>query len=186
MGRLSNEKGFDLLIQAVARLVAQRQDIHLWIAGEGPDRARLEAEIDRHDLRDRVRLLGLVPDPRMFLQAIDMFVLSSLREGLPNVVLEAMAMETPVVATRVAGVPALLEHGELGRLVEPASVETLAAGIMQLALDENLRSGLAGRARRCIEDNYSFERRMQRVAAIYDRLLRRSVASPTEKQFLSV
>jgi glycosyltransferase involved in cell wall biosynthesis len=97
-----------------------------------------------------------------------------------------MAIETPVVATRVAGVPALLEHGKLGRLVEPASAETLATGIMQLALDENLRSCLAGRARRCIEDNYSFERRMQRVAAIYDRLLGRSVASPPEQQFLSV
>jgi glycosyltransferase involved in cell wall biosynthesis len=176
IGRLSDEKAFNLLVRAVADLIRQGQDIHLWIAGEGPERARIEAEIGRHGLQERVKLLGLVSDPRLLLQAIDLFVLSSLREGLPNVVLEAMATETPVVATRIAGVPGLLDNGNLGLLVEPGSVESLSAGIARLAADENLRRQFAVLARQRIEEHYSFKHRMQRVAAIYDRLLDRGGA----------
>jgi glycosyltransferase involved in cell wall biosynthesis len=185
MGRLSSEKGFDLLIGAVARLVAMGHDIHLWIAGEGPERSRLEAEIARRGLGNRVRLLGMVSDPRVFLQAIDVFVLSSVREGLPNVVLEAMAMESPVVATRIAGVPGLLNDGEFGLLVKPGSVECLADGIDRLASNPELRARLACSARRRIEQSYSFERRMTRIAAIYDHLLGRDAAAAKESHRLS-
>jgi glycosyltransferase involved in cell wall biosynthesis len=185
MGRLSDEKGFDLLIQAVVQLARQGHDFHLWIAGEGPCRSALESEIHRNMLGGRVKLLGLVPDPRLFLQATDVFVLSSLREGLPNVVLEAMAMETPVVATRVAGVPNLLMNGELGVLVEPRSVAGLVAGIAQLATDEQQRHRLAELARRKIEQDYSFEKRMRRVAALYDRLLGLYAESVNNPQFVT-
>ena len=163
MGRLSAEKGFDLLICAVARLAQKGNDIHLWIAGEGPEWSKLEAEIARNRVGDRVKLLGLLSDPCMFLQAIDAFVLSSVREGLPNVLLEAMAVETPVVATRIAGVPSLLNNGEFGVLVEPGSVDSLAAGIERIGSDAEGRRNLAILGRQAIEQNYSFERRMQRV-----------------------
>jgi glycosyltransferase involved in cell wall biosynthesis len=175
LGRLSDEKRFDLLIQAIARLVQRGHDLHLWIAGEGPARAALELEINRQALSDRVKLLGMVADPRTFLQALDIFVLSSVREGLPNAVLEAMAMQTPVVATRIAGIPALLDDGRLGELVEPGSVEALTDAIERLSGDANRRQVGVQAARRKIEDVYSFERRMQRIATIYDRLLGRTI-----------
>lgn len=183
MGRLSHEKRFDLLIQAVAQLVRQGKDVRLWIAGEGPERDKLNAEIASHALGDRVRLLGMVADPRTWLQAVDLFALSSVREGLPNVVLEAMAMETPVVATRIAGVPGLLDDGALGVLVEPGSADALAAGIRQLLDDAPLRTRMQSAALRKIHDTHSFERRMQRMAALYDRLLGRD-ASPLTSPLL--
>jgi glycosyltransferase involved in cell wall biosynthesis len=176
IGRLSPEKGFDLLIQAVASLVRRGCDIHLLIAGEGSARPQLEAEIAKNAMGDRVKLLGQVPDPRLLLQATDLFVLSSLREGLPNVLLEAMAMQTPVVATRIAGVPLLLRDGAIGVLVEPGSSEELTTGIERLVRDAELRRRLALLGRQRIEQEYSFERRMQRVAALYDRLFDRADA----------
>jgi glycosyltransferase involved in cell wall biosynthesis len=157
-------------------MLRRGHDIQLFIAGEGSARPQLEAEIAKNSLADRVKLLGQVSDTRLLLQATDLFVLSSLREGLPNVLLEAMAMETPVVATRIAGVPLLLGDGAMGVLVEPASSEELATGIERLVRDAELRRRLALLARQRIEQEYSFERRMQRVAALYDRLLHRGDA----------
>ena len=91
------------------------------IVGEGDEQARLEALIAELGRGDRVRLLGYRPETCGLYEAMDVFALSSLREGLPNVLLEAMALEVPVVATRVAGVPRLIHDGENGLLVEPGS-----------------------------------------------------------------
>jgi glycosyltransferase involved in cell wall biosynthesis len=182
MGRLSPEKRFDLLVKAVASLACQGLDIHLWIAGEGPERSKIEAEVEKHALHHRVKLLGLVADPRLFLQAVDIFVLSSEREGLPNVVLEAMAMETPVIATRIAGVPGLLSDGQCGALVDPGSAECLSKEIERMADSANERTRLAVAARQRVEQDYSFERRMQRVANLYDHVLKRVPDSPVCSQ----
>ena len=173
MGRLSAEKGFDLLIRAVDGLLQNGLDVSLWIAGEGNARPQLESLIHHLGREDRIRLLGQVANPKDFLQALDGFVLSSIREGLPNVVLEAMALETPVLATRVAGVPSLIRDGENGLLVDTGSEAALAAGLGRLLADAGLRASIAQAARQTIEQSYSFERRMSKVAAIYDRVLAR-------------
>jgi glycosyltransferase involved in cell wall biosynthesis len=107
---------------------------------------------------------------------MDAFVLSSIREGLPNVVLEAMAMETPVIATRTAGVPTLVSDGQTGLLVEPGSVDCLAEGITRLCTDELLANRLAQAARSRIEDQFSFARRMEKIVRIYDEVLQRSAS----------
>ena len=104
VGRLSTEKAFDVLIAAVQCLAADYPQMHLVIAGEGPDRPRLEHLIRRAKFPGRVRLLGYHENPLEVFQALDVFVLSSLREGLPNALMEAMALEAPVVATRVGGI----------------------------------------------------------------------------------
>jgi glycosyltransferase involved in cell wall biosynthesis len=98
-------------------------------------------------------------------------VLSSLREGLPNVLLEAMALGVPCVATRIAGVPRLIQDGDNGRLVEPNDAQMLAGTISELLGDaaERQRLGLAGQA--TVAERYSFARRMEKLAAIYDQLL---------------
>lgn len=174
VGRLSAEKGFDLLIRAAQRLLQAGHDLQLVIAGEGDARPQLEALAAGLGLGDRVRLLGYQADPRGLYEALDLFVLSSLREGLPNVVLEAMAMEVPVVATRVAGVPRLIHDGDNGVLVEPCSVESLAAGMAQLLADVEARARLAAAGRGTVVERYSFAARMQKVRAVYDRLLGRN------------
>jgi len=174
VGRLSAEKGFDLLIRATHRLIRAGHDLQLTIAGEGDARPQLEALAAELGLGDRVRLLGYRADPRGLYEALDLFVLSSLREGLPNVVLEAMAMEVPVVATRVAGVPRLLHDGGNGALVEPGSVDALAGGMARLLANAEARARLAEAGRRTVVERYSFVARMQKVRAVYDRLLARN------------
>ena len=101
VGRLSPEKGFDVLIRAVDQLLETGCDVRLLIAGEGAERSALESLIRELGRADRITLLGHQADPRPLYAAANAFVLSSYREGLPNVVLEAFACGTPVVATTV-------------------------------------------------------------------------------------
>jgi glycosyltransferase involved in cell wall biosynthesis len=171
VGRLSREKAFDALIASTGRLVADALDVELWIAGEGPERPRLEEAVARLGLRERVRLLGHRADLEPLYEAMDLFVLSSTHEGLPNALLEAMAFSVPAVATRVAGVPGLIRDGENGLLVEPGSVEALTAAMRTLLDDADLRGRLALSGRRTIEETYSFSRRMADIKTIYDRTL---------------
>ncbi|MCZ6770825.1 MAG: glycosyltransferase, partial [Proteobacteria bacterium] len=125
VGRLSPEKGFYLLIEAVSCLCAAGLDLELWIAGEGPQEATLRQAIDKTGCRDRIRLLGFCSDTVALFECFDIFCLPSLREGLPNVVLEAMAMEVPILATRCGGIEAALRDGEDSHLIPPGSVDAL-------------------------------------------------------------
>lgn len=171
VGRLSAEKGFDRLIEAADRLMSEGLDFSLVIIGDGNERAALEAQIARLGRTDRIRLAGYAADVSRWFEAMDVFVLSSLREGLPNVVLEAMALETPLVATRIAGVPRLVSDGENGLLVEPDDVPALAAAMRRMLVDLTLASTLAAAARRTIERSYSFSVRMDKVCRVYDEML---------------
>jgi glycosyltransferase involved in cell wall biosynthesis len=171
VGRLSPEKGFDLLIGATARLLRSGLDVELVIGGEGEERAPLEALIARLGLGGRARLLGYQSDPRSLYEALDAYALSSTREGLPNVVLEAMAMGAPVVATRIAGVPRVLRDGDNGLLIEPGSEEQLTAALGRLLRDGRLRGTLSQAGRRTVETDFSFEARMEKVRALYEALL---------------
>ncbi|WP_435011871.1 glycosyltransferase (plasmid) [Tundrisphaera lichenicola] len=170
-GRLSAEKGFDLLIRALGALLESGRDLTLLVAGEGDERARIEALIGELSLGDRVRLMGFQADVLPLFEAIDVFALSSLREGLPNVVLEAMAIGVPVVATRIAGIHRLIREGENGLTVEPGSVDALARAIgwLQDHPDSRVRLGSAGRE--SVESRHDFGARMRRMADVYDELL---------------
>lgn len=177
VGRLSPEKGFDNLIRAVARLVSDHWDVELWIAGEGDQREQLQALASELNLGERVRLLGQRSDLIELYQAFDVFVLSSLREGLPNVVLEALAIEVPIVATSVAGVPRVLENGQNGFIVRSGTPEELAGAISLLLDDEQLRERFGQAGRRTVEERYSFRVRMEKVKRVYDTVLGRAVAA---------
>jgi glycosyltransferase involved in cell wall biosynthesis len=174
VGRLSAEKAFDLLIRAAHQLLRAGVDLELLIAGEGDDRDRLQALVDELGLRDRIRLLGYCGDTRALYEAMDVFVLSSLREGLPNVLLEAMALEVPVVATRIAGIPRLIRDGANGLLIPAGSLAELAASVARLCADAGLRAQLGRAGRQTVETQYSFAMRMQKLGSLYDRLLSRN------------
>src|SRR5579864_2856505 len=118
VGRLSREKGFDILIQSVDQLLKDGFDVELLIVGEGDDRPRIETQISELGRTPRVHLLGYRSDTREIYEAMDVFALSSLSEGLPNVLLEAMALEVPVVATRVGGIPKIIQNDVNGLIVE--------------------------------------------------------------------
>ncbi|MCA8981185.1 MAG: glycosyltransferase family 4 protein [Planctomycetes bacterium] len=167
VGRLSEEKGFELLIEAVERLVASGRDLELAIAGEGDLRAHLERRVADSPCADRIELLGFRADTVELFEGFDVFCLSSLREGLPNVVLEAMAMEVPVLATRSGGMQEFARDGEDALLCDPGSVDELEHGLARLCDDPDLRTRLARNARARIESECSFAARMDRVASFY-------------------
>ena len=170
VGRLSPEKGFDLLIEAVSRLCARGLDLGLWIAGEGAQEAALRQAVEKTGCGDRIHLLGFCSDTVALFECFDIFCLPSLREGLPNVVLEAMAMEVPVLATRCGGIEAALRDGEDSRLISPGSVDALERGLSDLVCDERERQKLAARALDRVKSEFSFRRRMDKVIAVYDEL----------------
>jgi glycosyltransferase involved in cell wall biosynthesis len=171
IGRLSDEKGFDLLIEAVRRVLPEAPDLKLVIAGDGPRKAQLQEQIDQRHLGDSVRLLGFCHDVRPVLEALDLFVLSSRREGLPNVVLEALAAETPVLATRIAGVPKVITDDVDGLLIEPENIDALVAGLKRCLADAELRRRLAAAGRQTVVRSRSFAARMDRVREVYEELL---------------
>ncbi|HEY3789412.1 MAG TPA: glycosyltransferase [Urbifossiella sp.] len=171
VGRLSDEKGFDLLIRSVHALVQKHEDVHLVIVGEGGERANLERLVSELRLQDRVTLPGWRTDVRSYFEAMDVFALSSHREGLPNVLLEAMALEVPVAATRVNGVPRLVRDGRNGLLVEPGRGDALTTALLALIRNESLRDLFRVAGRRTVEGRYSFPVRMQKLKHIYDELL---------------
>ena len=167
IGRLSTEKGFDLLIEAVSQLVKSGLDVKLRIAGEGPEKQRLDKQIHLLGMEDRIELLGFCSDTRAFYESLDVFVLSSHREGLPNVVLEAMAVGAPVIATSVDGVPRIITHGIDGILVPPGCAQSIANEIRTLASDHHLQAKLSSAATLTIQSRWSFANRMKKIRDVY-------------------
>jgi glycosyltransferase involved in cell wall biosynthesis len=171
VGRLEPQKRFDLLIEAFSALHRVRPELRLRIAGDGSLRSALQHQIDAAGLAGAARLTGHVEDVAGFHHGLDLFVQSSDYEGTPNAVLEAMAFETPLVATSAGGTAELVEDGVHGVVIPPGDVSTLTK-TMGAALDD--RTGCERRAqtaRRRIETDLSFETRMRRLERIYERLV---------------
>jgi glycosyltransferase involved in cell wall biosynthesis len=171
VGRLSEEKAFDVLIRAVAPLIQNDPSIQLMIVGEGSERPQLEALVRELRLTERVKLPGWRSDVRDIYEAMDLFALSSRREGLPNVLLEAMALEVPVAATNVNGIPRLIRDGVEGRLVSPDDAAALRAALAELLSDRAKCAAFRAAGRHRVEEHFSFPARMAKLAAIYDDLL---------------
>src|SRR5262249_30604967 len=132
VGRLTPQKGFDHLARAAAEVVNEFSDAVFVVIGEGPERARLEQLTRDLGLSGRFILAGRRSDMAGAYASMDVFVLSSIDEGMPMVVLEAQAAARPVVATRVAAVPKLVTHEQTGILVQPGDAAALRAGIVRL------------------------------------------------------
>jgi glycosyltransferase involved in cell wall biosynthesis len=167
LARLHWQKGLVHLIAAAARVT----DAEFMVAGEGEERARLEAEVARWGLTDRFHLLGHREDIPDLLQRCDLVVLPSLFEGLPVSILEAMAARKPVVASAIAGTAEAVVDGHTGLLVPPGDSNALMAAIRRV-LDEPClaqRLGAAGRAR--VEAQFSAESMVEGVAKLYQELL---------------
>lgn len=174
VGRLEPEKGFDYLLRSTAELVRRDLDVQLVIVGEGSDRARLQSLAAELGISTRIRLPGWQSDVRGYFEAMDLFALSSFREGLPNVLLEAMALEVPCVATRVNGIPRLIQDGRNGLLVPAGDVTALTNAMQLLVTNADLRQVFRTAGRKTVETRFSFPSRMKKLHAIYDQILRRT------------
>ncbi len=177
--RLGPEKGITYLIEAFAALRARYGDhVSLRIAGEGPERRKLEAQIARLGLQDSVELLGWLEhaDLPAFLQTLDVFALPSTWEGFGVSAVEASAMELPVVASNIHGIPDAVRDGVTGLLVPPADPASLADAIRRLVEDEALRRRLGRAGREYVAQQYDWTENAAQMTRIYERLTRRPAA----------
>ena len=167
MGRLHRQKGFDVLLEAFARVSERRSEWTMVIWGEGPARPELEEQCRRLGLSDRVSLPGVTDDPMSQLASADLFILSSRYEGFPNALCEAMAVGLAVVATDCDSGPAdIVRSGEDGLLVPADDVDALAQAMDVLMGDVELRERF-GYAARAVVERFS----VPRILAAWDEIL---------------
>jgi glycosyltransferase involved in cell wall biosynthesis len=175
---LTAKKGHEVLLRAVARLRATGIVCSLVVAGEGPDRRRLESLSEQLGVSRHVHFLGCVRYPADVLDAIDVFVLPSLVEGLPLALLEAMYAGRACVATAVGGVPEVIRPGDNGLLVPPGDDVALAEAISTLVRSVDLRRRLGVAARQTIEDGFTEAAYLESLAALYLELAAPHVPTP--------
>jgi glycosyltransferase involved in cell wall biosynthesis len=170
-GRLSPEKGFDVLVQAAVRIVDADPGAGFVIFGDGPCRAALQQQIASLGLSGSVVLAGFRGDLDRYIPQLDLFVLPSHTEGLPNVVLEACAAGVPVVATAVGGTPEVIEDGQSGFLAPPGDAEQLAAAIDEALENEERLREVAFQGRQKVLEAYSFSAQRERYLELFAALL---------------
>jgi glycosyltransferase involved in cell wall biosynthesis len=171
VGRLHSQKGHRLLIDALAPLLNMSPAWRLMIVGEGPLRAELQRHVDALECREQIRLLGFRDDVARLLKSAELFVLPSLWEGQPNVVLEAMAAGLPVIASDVEGVRELIEPGVSGVIVEPGNEAALRAAIRALLDSPAQRAAMGAESQHLVGKSLTTESLVERYAALYRRLL---------------
>ena len=166
VGRLVDYKGYPTLLKAIAALRGKGRDLSCEIVGDGPEEPLLRVAMRELGLDGHVRLAGpkTLSEVRDLLRSASLFVLAcrrgrgGLMDGIPVVLVEAMALGVPVVSTRISGIPELIEDGRTGLLAEPGDDRGLAEAIGRILDDSALASSLAAAARRKIEDEFDLER----------------------------
>lgn len=169
IGRLSPEKRVEDLLRACRELISAGKVKRVLIAGEGPLKEELIRLSEALGARPYTDFLGHV-DPREFFEKVDIFVNPSLKEGLPNTVLESMAMESAVVATDVGAVGQLVRHLETGMIIPPRSPSALRQTLRELIGKPQLRLALIRNARHYVATHHDFAKRMKKMEAIYKNL----------------
>ncbi len=170
VGRLSEQKNLPLLLKAFQRLIVQGKEVELVLVGEGELKEQIDQLIDKMELRKWVHLVGFVDDIRMIYKGLDLMVLSSNEEGMPNSILEAMAMEVPVVSTNVGGVNELIQSKENGLICPSKNLEALIASMVQLIDHPGLRNEYGKKSRNTIIEKFSFDKRVKRLEEVYKEL----------------
>jgi colanic acid/amylovoran biosynthesis glycosyltransferase len=169
VGRLSPEKGQAGLLEAFAQLSADRANVELMLVGDGPERADLRSRAKALGIAEKVTFTGRLGEKETLerIAESDILVLSSFMEGLPIVLMEAMAMGTAVVASRVAGIPELVEDGRSGLLFTPSNWDELTGCIGRLLDDQTLRQTLARNARQAVSSEFDIRNSASQLAALF-------------------
>lgn len=174
VGRLSQEKGHADLVEAMALVKQTGHKVSLILIGDGPERPSLLRQIERHGLQNCIHMPGYVQAPQRLLEEVDLMVLPSHTEGLPNAALEALLMEVPVLATKVGGTPEVITNEETGRLVAPHSPSELADGIREFLTSPERWKEMAKRGKKIVETYFDFQTRTRKLEVIYEEMLSRS------------
>jgi glycosyltransferase involved in cell wall biosynthesis len=155
-GRLSPEKGFSILVQAARKVIDANPSVGFILFGSGTLEEALRRQIEAAGLGERFILTPFRPDLDRFIPHFDVLAVPSFTEGLPNVVLEALAAQVPVVASTVGGIPELIEDGVSGQLVKPGDPQILADRLLDLLASEPRRRAMAQAGRTRVRDRYTF------------------------------
>jgi glycosyltransferase involved in cell wall biosynthesis len=167
--RLTPQKALHVLIEAVALVAKRVPDVVLVIAGEGPEEAALREAAARFGILESVRFAGYRRDMPRLLAALDVYALSSVWEGLPMAVLEALAAGCPVVSTDVGGVATAVQHEKTGLLVPKGDAAALAVALERALTDESLRCSMVCAGRRAFDQHFSARAMTERYEALYER-----------------
>jgi glycosyltransferase involved in cell wall biosynthesis len=180
-GRLSPEKGFSVFVDAAATIARRDPTIGFVLFGDGPLRDSLAQQIAACGLERNFVLTGFRSDLDSYIPHLDLMVLSSFTEGMPNVILEAFAAGVPVVATAVGGVPELVEHGVSGYLVPPGNPTALADSILGALAHEPTRHAMGRRARSRVRTSFTFEANATSYRMLFDELQAHRHAAPKKR-----
>ena len=159
LGSFEERKGQTVLLEALAQVLPTLPDAHLVLVGDGPDESMLRARVTEFGIDDHVTFFPFTTEPAHVFEVLDVLTLPSThKEGLPNVLLEALAMGVPVVSSRLAGTPEAVIDGETGFLVEPGDVGELAEAIVRLGADDDLRRRMGEEGARKMREDFDKQR----------------------------
>lgn len=168
VGRLRYEKDISTTLAVAQKVIQVRPDTYFVLVGDGPDREEAEKTVKQLGLEENILFVGFRKDALNIYAALDMFVSTSLTEGTPNTVLEAMAMEVPVVHTIVGGVPEMIEDGYNGILCRVGDVDGIAEATLSVLNDEEKAALLRQRGRESVCLKFSFATRLKMVEQLYE------------------
>ena len=171
VGRLDRNKGITYLLRAAKPIIKEFGNISILIVGDGPSKTELYDEAKELGIEKNVILVEFRTDIPSILSALDIFVLPSLKEGLPMVLLEAMASKKPVIASRVGDIPTVITNNKSGLLVNPADVNQLENSIRRLIKDKGLSNLLAEQAFKVVNDEYSSRNMTSQYIEVYREVL---------------
>lgn len=167
VARLYPQKGHKYLFEILPKIISHNKEVKFFLVGDGELRVEFEKYIRQSNLQDLVLLLGARNDVANILSISDIFILPSLWEGMPNSVMEAMALGVPVIATNVDGTPELINSNEVGRLVPAANSQALLKSLVELIDDEQLRKRISSEAMKHLNKHFSLNQTIKLYTQLY-------------------
>ncbi len=171
IGRLVWQKGIEHFIEVIPEILKEFKEARFFIVGDGPLENKLKAASKKLKIDDKISFTGFRSDIKDILASIDIFVMPSLLEGLPMILLEAMAMGKPIVATNIDGINEVVENGKTGLLVPPKAPEALSEAIVNLLIHRDQACQMGINARRVVEERFGVDIMIRKVEEVYEELL---------------
>lgn len=171
IARLTAQKGISYLIQAVPKIIKKYKNLDVFIAGDGEERARLEKLAKELNISKNIKFLGYVTAIEEVINRLDVFVLPSVWEGFPYVLLEAMVLKKPIIATDIFGVSEIVDNDKTGILIKPRSSESIAEAVCALLSDRKKAKKLSDAAYAKVLKNYTLENTVSQIQNLYLELM---------------
>lgn len=171
IGRLSIEKGHRYFVEAAKKLLKEEPNVSFVIIGDGPEENRIRKRIGYLGLNGHIRMLGYIEKPQEIYAGLDAVVMPSLREGLPNVLLEAMFYGKPVIATNVGGIPDVIRNNESGLLIPAKNSSAIVDTLITLIRHPEQKRRIGSAAKRRVLEQFSFGQRMAQIERLYQEVI---------------